>query len=341
MSLLALTYERLLPVIEDDLKDMLAPRPGYPEVFYSMLHYHMGWVDEAGITAQAMKGKRIRPVLCLLVCEASSGDFNPARPSAAAVEIIHNFSLLHDDIQDESPTRRNRPTVWSVWNKPQAINAGDALYTLAFLSLSSLPAQHNSPQMQAKSLAILGETCLELTRGQHLDMDFEARDEVQVDDYLAMITGKTAALLSGAARLGAVTANASQEHEEHYADFGLSLGLAFQVLDDILDIWGDPALTGKQASIDIYQRKKSLPVLHGIAHSEELQELYKADMAFDDKMVQRVVALLDKTGSREYAEDLARSYSEQTTHHLEAASPAGQAGEALHEMVNSLLNRKF
>jgi geranylgeranyl diphosphate synthase type I len=339
MNALTAAFDRYLPLIEDDLQAALDPPAGSPPLFYRMLRYHMGWVDPEGRPAGAAGGKRIRPLLCLLVCEAVCGNGDPARAPAAAVELIHNFSLLHDDIQDRSPTRRGRPTVWTIWGEPQAINAGDALFTLAHLAIPRLLPADAHP-LAARMLTILDETCLALTRGQHLDISFEDQEDVSVEAYLDMIEGKTAALLGAAAHLGALAAGAEREKQETYRQFGRHLGLAFQVLDDVLDIWGDPAVTGKQAAIDIHQRKKSLPVLYGLARSAELRALYADPAPFDEEAIARAIALLDGVGAREYAEKLAREYSEQTIQHLGEAAPHAGAGQALYDLVERLLHRR-
>lgn len=340
MSQLAEMLDRYLPFIESDLRQVLTAPPGVPPDFFGMLHYHMGWADESGEPADnASGGKRIRPVLTLLVCEAVSGDPHPARPAAAAVELIHNFSLLHDDIEDQSPTRRGRSTAWTIWGPAQAINAGDTLFTLAFLAIPRLTRAGANPELLNRMWSILGDTCLELTRGQHLDMLFEGRNDVSTDEYLHMIQGKTAALLAGATTLGALAGGAGGELLSHYRAFGESLGMAFQVIDDTLDIWGDPELTGKEPAVDIRQRKKSLPVLHGLARSEELRALYTQDEPLSDSDVDRAVALLDEVGARTYAEGLARQYTQTTLGSLEAAQPEGSAGEGLHQLVQRLLHR--
>lgn len=309
-------------------------------MFYRMLHYHMGWVDADGQAIPPGSGKCIRPVLCLLVCKATCGDHTPARPAAAAIELIHNFSLLHDDVEDQSPLRRNRPTAWSIWGEKQAINAGDAMFALAHLAIPLLAANRIDRAIQSHMVEIIDETSIELTHGQHLDIAFEGQDEITIEDYLSMIAGKTAALVAAAAWLGALAGGAGDIGQNHYRAFGRSLGMAFQVRDDMLDIWGDPALTGKQAAHDIAQRKKSLPVVYGLAHSPELRTLYADPQPFDEETVRRAVGLLDGVGARDYVDGLARQYSDETIAHLEAAGPSGSAGEALFELVSQLLHRK-
>ena len=238
-------------------------------VYHNMLTYHMGWSGD-GAGAEAT-GKRIRPLMVLLVCAAcgldlkDSGEANwrSALPAAAAVELIHNFSLVHDDIQDNSEKRRGRPTVWVKWGIPQAINSGDGLLVLANLAITDL-LNHYPSEKVVKVSQILQNTCLDLTRGQFLDMSYEKRNDLRVDDYWPMIGGKTAALLSCCCTLGAIMGNADEATVDAYRSFGHYLGLAFQLQDDILGIWGNEAVTGKSIMSDLVEGKKSLPVLAGL-----------------------------------------------------------------------------
>jgi geranylgeranyl pyrophosphate synthase len=176
---------------------------------------------------------------------------------------VHNFSLVHDDIQDNSDKRRGRPTLWTKWGMPQAINTGDGLFVLSNLAVSDL-AENYLADTALRAARALHETCLDLTRGQYMDISYEDRLDLDEDDYWPMITGKTAALLAGCCQMGAILGGAAPASEAAYRDFGLALGLAFQVQDDILGIWGDEAVTGKSAASDLLEGKKSLPVLYGL-----------------------------------------------------------------------------
>ena len=277
----------------------------------------------------------------MLISEAVCGEHRPARPSAAAIELIHNFSLIHDDVEDRSPTRRGRPTVWKIWGEAQAINAGDTMFSLAHMAIPQLTPPDGDAAKTLALLKILGETCLELTRGQHLDMAFETADDIHPDGYINMIEGKTAALIAAAGQMGALAGGADDARQEHYKQFGRNLGLAFQIIDDILDIWGLPEKTGKQAAVDIHQRKKSLPVLYGLERSEALRALYRQEEAFDLADVERAVKLLGETGAEEYSRDLAMQYSVATAAALEHAGPDGEAGENLLKIVEMLLHRDY
>ncbi|MCA9984410.1 MAG: polyprenyl synthetase family protein [Anaerolineales bacterium] len=331
----------LIAAIEAEMQAVLAEKQPGIKPFYGMIHYHMGWVDEQFAPLAGNGGKRIRPVLCLLACAAAGGDWQQAVPAGAAIEILHNFTLIHDDIQDASPTRRGRPTVWTIWGSPQAINAGDAMFAAAHLAMARLFDRGVPAAAVVQAIRRLDETCLDLTIGQHLDMDFEGRAAVVVDEYLRMINGKTAALLALCTELGAIIAGQDEKTIRHYQQFGLKLGLAFQVIDDILGIWGEEAVIGKSAATDIETRKKTLPVLFGIAESSALRDLYEAPAdSHDGQFVSEAIRLLDEIGAREFAEAKATELTSSALEHFAAASPAGDAGQALEALTANLLRRE-
>ena len=328
-------FARWLPEIEAEMKLIAGSADAATYVpFYGMLHYHLGWADASFAPISVPAGKHIRPVLCLLACEAAGGDPRSALPAAAAVELLHNFSLIHDDVEDASDMRRGRPTLWKVWGAPQAINTGDALFTIAHMAFGRLSMYGVSADVQIEARNRFDQTCLRLTQGQFLDMSFEARSVVTVDEYLEMIDGKTAALVSGTAAIGAILARSNRV--DHYAEFGRMLGLAFQIEDDLLGIWGDPSVTGKSAAGDIASRKKSLPVLYGLRRSAELRELYAAL----EIEVPRVVELLEQAGAKEHAATIADDYTQKALVALDAAQPRGEAGEALRTLAAGLLGRR-
>jgi geranylgeranyl diphosphate synthase type I len=331
--------EEMIPAIEAEMRSVLNVTDSTPDRFWGMMHYHMGWAEASLAAANHPSGKRIRPLICLLTCLASGGDWRQAIPAGTAIEILHNFTLIHDDIQDNSPTRRGRPTLWKIWGPEQAINSGDAMFALSHLAMNRLLDQTISPTIVVQALRRLDETCIDLTRGQYNDMRFEQEETVTVDEYLAMIDGKTAALLSLATELGALIAGKDQETVAHYAAFGRELGLAFQVRDDILGIWGDESLIGKSAATDIATRKKSLPVLYGLEKSENLRDLYAGNNS-DDEFVQNAINLLDDVGAREFTHHHEQTYSRSSLNHLEAVSPQGQGAEAIYQLVALLLNRE-
>lgn len=331
----------MLPLVEREMKDVLSDRSSRaPAAFYQMMHYHMGWLNESLKAVEGNGGKRIRPVLCLL-CAAASGDgaWQPALPAAAAAELLHNFTLIHDDIQDESPTRRGHPSVWKLWGIPQAINVGDAMFALAHDALYRLNHGNVSSRTVVRAAKRFDDTCLALTIGQHRDMNFETQMDVSVDEYVDMIGGKTAALLALCGELGSMIGGAKDNTVSHYTAFARNLGLAFQVKDDILGIWGDEDEIGKSAATDILTRKKTLPVLFGLERSTDLRALYKSQ-ASDERFVAQAVDLLDEVGALEFAQTRAAEYSRKALDHLSRAKPRGQAADGLQELVSLLLSRK-
>ena len=217
---------------------------------------------------------------------------------------------------------------------------GDAMFAMAHLALNRLVDQGVGAETAVNALRRFDETCVRLTQGQHADMDFETRDGVSVDEYLAMITGKTAVLLSLCTELGALIAGCDTQTIYNYAQFGLNLGLAFQVIDDILGIWGDEAVIGKSASTDILTKKKTLPVLYGLNQNGALRHLY-AQETTDEAFVQKAIRVLNTTGARDYATQRATYYSQNALQHLEEAHPSGPAFAALNQLSAMLLQRDF
>jgi geranylgeranyl diphosphate synthase, type I len=338
--LFAQLMQRYLPEITQTMQRIASATLTRDEPeFGVMLRYALGWSDENDQPYQHPTGKRLRPVLLLLANEAAGGDWQKALPAAAAVEFLHNFSLIHDDIQDNSPTRHGRPTVWQVWGMANAINAGDAMFAMSYMALSTL-TEHVSADLTQQVWRIFNATNIELTRGQHLDMRFEKQSVLSVDDYISMISGKTAALLAACAQMGALIATDNSETAAYYAEFGLNLGIAFQIHDDILGIWGDPKVTGKSAATDILTRKKSFPVLYGLAQNPALVDVY-ARPEFGDADVAEAVQLLDEVNTQDYTRQQETIYYQKAIHALEAANPTGEPARQLQEFVGFLFQRNY
>ena len=329
--------ESILPAIEAELQRQVA-RLDEPRTrpFYEMLTYHMGWTGEgAGAEAQ---GKRIRPRLVLLTTASCSANWQFALPAAACVELIHNFSLVHDDIQDKSDLRRGRPTVWRKWGEAHAINVGDALFILAHLSLSELKDRF-AADVALKAEAVIDRACLDLTRGQYLDMSYESQPGLTVKDYWPMVAGKTAALLSACTHIGAILGGADESTQEAYRDFGHYLGLAFQVHDDYLGIWGDSALTGKSTDSDLVTGKKSLPVLYGLGQDGPFARR-RAEGPVSAEEVPILAEQLMREGAKVFTQETADRMTDLALQSLRQANPQGEAGEALFEFANRLSNRQ-
>ncbi|MDY7039883.1 MAG: polyprenyl synthetase family protein [Chloroflexota bacterium] len=337
-------FSHYLQAIEKELKAILGTPHELLAPFYGMMHYHLGWVDEHFVAREVYKGKRLRPLFCLLTCEAAGGDFSQALPAAAAVEIVHNFSLIHDDIEDNSPTRRHRTTVWKLWGIPHGINAGDGLFAHAYLTLSHLVERGVSHARALAAQRALVEACLMLCEGQYLDMTFETRQEVGLDEYLWMIRNKTATLLACSCQLGAMVASDDSTLIAHYYRFAENLGMTFQVQDDILGIWGQKEVTGKSAISDILQRKKTLPFVYAVSvagqeeASRRLKEIYGRPV-IDERAVNEVLDILDSVGAREYATEVGAEYHSLALKELEATNVDNEAHASLRQLADSLLGR--
>jgi geranylgeranyl diphosphate synthase type I len=303
---------------------------------HDMLAYHMGWKGH-NITAET-RGKRVRPLLVLLTCSAAGGDWKKALPAAAAVELVHNFSLIHDDIEDRSALRRGRKTVWKKWGIPQAINAGDAMLTLAHLQLVGLQ-EHLTYPVTLKAIKILQQACLHLTQGQYLDLHYEKCSNVTIDDYWTMVEGKTAALISASTELGAHTALSDELTCSYYKNFGRLLGLAFQVQDDFLGIWGDSALTGKSNQSDLITRKKTLPILYGLNRSVEFSLRWRKGIISLSEL-NNIISFLDDEGVKKYTLELIDSLTQQSLYELNRAHPIGVPGQVLQDFAMNLIHRQ-
>jgi len=337
MDAKALT-DRYLPALEAEMQAVIAAPSSDLHDLYGYLRYHMGWVDAQFHPITGHAGKRLRPTFCLLSCQACGGDWEQALPAAAAIELLHNFSLIHDDIEDGDTARRGRPTLWKLWGLPQGLNAGDALYALAHLALLRLSERNRPDRTVLTAARLFEETCMRLTEGQFLDIAFETQENVSLQTYLLMIEKKTAALLAAACKLGALLAGASSTQQEHLHTFGHHLGLAFQIQDDILGIWGNPQVTGKPARSDLLCRKKTLPIVHALQESAPLRSLFaKDDLTPAD--IAQATKLIESAGSRAFAEEQARHHTNRALEALDAADLDNPAGNALHDLAVSLLGR--
>jgi geranylgeranyl diphosphate synthase, type I len=300
--------------------------------FYAMQDYHLGWRNRELSPDDFDPGKLLRPQLVLLACEAVGGDPQQALPLAAGVQLIHDFTLIHDDIEDNSDTRRGRVTVWREWGLAQGINTGDGMFVIAHLALHQL-AEAGVPA--ALALAVLrrfDETILRVCEGQFLDLSYEGNLTISTDDYLAMIGRKTAALVDGAAAMGALVGGADQATATVLGDFGRSLGLAFQIQDDLLGIWGDPELTGKPRAADLYRRKVSLPVVYALAHAAERAELaalYGGEGELDTAGVARALDILDSSGAQAATEALGAEHHAAALAALAGLPPNDSPGAAV------------
>ncbi len=311
---------------------------------YNMMRYHLGWVDDAGQPGSGTAGKRLRPFLCLHACESVGGEWQQALPVAASLELVHNFSLIHDDIQDESGERRGRPTVWTLWGRAQAINVGDGMHALALSSLLRSEEAGVSHEKVVQAARLLGEASLKLCEGQYLDISYENRLDISVGDYLEMISGKTAALFRCALEVGGLIGTDDRKTLARFRGFGHALGMMFQVHDDVLSIWGELENTGKSTTSDIEMRKKTLPIVYALEAAEggdrdRLHGVYAKGRPSDED-VEYVIEALSRLGAQEYARGIANRYYEQALTELDGTGVSVQAKEELKTIADFLLRRE-
>jgi geranylgeranyl diphosphate synthase type I len=332
--------EDYLRAIEKEMRDSMAVQDSALAPYYGMISYHLGWVDEDFSPSEQGTGKRLRPLLCLLSCEANGGDWGQAVPAAAAIELIHNFSLIHDDIEDNSLQRRHRPTLWSLWGQAQAINVGDGLFAISRLALQRLGDRDVCPDKIVRAFHLIDETCLGLTEGQYLDLAFEEKDSVTVDMYMEMIGKKTAALMGCATEMGALLATDDVSIIEKFGSFGYQLGLVFQIVDDMLGIWGVGEATGKGVGEDIVNRKKSLPVVYAMQRSEGLREIYR-QVQMEPEQQLAVMEGLEAVSARDYSLCMATQHLESAMATLEGTGIENAAQDRLKEIARFLLDREY
>ena len=310
----------------------------------NMLRYHMGWEDEHGHPTVSGTGKGLRSSLCVYACEAVGGTASQSLSLAASVELIHNFSLIHDDIQDEDTERRHRPTLWSIWGKPMALQAGNVLRVLADMGPQQLNQKEVDPDILASCSKILTTACLEIIEGQFLDLSFEGKTDIGISRYIDMITRKTGALIRSAMHLGAISGTENPRDIESLANCGHYLGLLFQIRDDYLGIWGSDKETGKPTGSDIIRKKNSLPIVYGLERADDplkkrIRQIYsQVDIQSDD--VDMVISLLEDTKAPEYINKLALENANKARKAIEHVSLIPGASTDLEELLDFLLNRQ-
>ena len=338
-------FSRYKSSVEQELYRVV-PDAGGSEA-YSLLRYHLGWVDREGsdMETPVSQGKALRPTLCLFACDALADDFSKALPAAAALELIHNFSLIHDDIQDQDIERRHQPTVWHLWGIPKALSAGNAMQCTGDLALLEAGGENVAPETVLRVSGILTESYLEMIQGQCMDLEFESRMDIKAEEYLYMIACKTGALFRCGLEIGALLATDDTATVQAFANFGDHLGQAFQIRDDYLGIWGDEATLGKSTATDIRRRKKSYPVVFALERAsgramDDLIRIYgKEELEEDD--VQRVLAVLDEVGSQEHAQRLTEAAAARALEALKPVSLPQWAQTEAEELVDFLARREF
>jgi geranylgeranyl diphosphate synthase type I len=318
-----------IAAIDEEIREVLSQTDPALQPFYGMMLYHLG-LD----TQRTGGGKRMRPLMCVLVYEALAGESQAVLPAAAALELLHNFTLIHDDIEDQDPTRHHRPTVWSVWGVPQAINTGDGMYAASRLAVQRLRERHFPADRILDFACLIDQACVRVCEGQFLDISFESRTDVTVGRYRAMAARKTGALIAACAEGAAVLATEDPQVRESLARFGDSFGQAFQAYDDLLGIWATTERTGKLEMQDLVKRKKTLPVVMAFEKASprakaELAALFEPAAPLPAENVERIRQLLDDLGTREQLEREITTHRTRALYELRGIGALAAADEPL------------
>ena len=311
---------------------------------YQMLRYSMGWSDIHGNSSAGTEGKALRPTLCLFACEATCGSATRALQASVSLELIHNFSLIHDDIQDRDQTRHHRPTLWTVWGEPKALVAGNILRAIAAMSVSRLVEQGVTFDGVLRVNSLLTEAYLDMIEGQYLDISYEGRSDIGIAHYLDMISKKTGALIRCALTIGALIGTRDESTVRAFNDCGRSLGFVFQIRDDMLGIWGDEEATGKPVGADIRRKKSTLPVVFAMSQAqsrdiETLLSIYHG-AAVGDKEVASVLDIMERVGAKEYAQSLAAEHRQQALDSLAGVELAPHVLQDMEDLAQFLMVRQ-
>lgn len=303
------------------------PYPEQPGQLYEPISYHM-----------ALGGKRVRPVLTLMACDAMGGDPSVALNAAVGIEMLHNFTLLHDDVMDNADVRRGKPTVHRRWNDNTAILSGDTMLTIA--------TQYISCVRNWQVMDLFNKTAIEIYEGQQWDMDYECRNDVTVDEYINMIRLKTSVLLGCALKMGALVADAAPEQADLLYEAGVNMGLAFQLRDDVLDVWGDPKTFGKEIGGDIMNNKKTFLLISTMQQAkgddaDELRHWLNDPYTTRDEKVQGVTALYERLGVRQLAEDAIAHYNDLAVAAFNQVKMSDEDKQRFIDLANRLAGRNF
>ena len=309
-----------------------------------MFRYYMGWADRDGKPLSAAQGKALRPTLCLFACEAAGGTVQQAMPAAVAIELIHSFSLIHDDIQDMDETRHHRPTLWAVWGIPRALVAGNVLRIVADMTLGKLADRGVSDETAARVVQVLTDAYLSMIEGQYLDLSYEGRHDIHAPQYLDMIARKTGALIRCSTKLGAVIGSREEATVDTLESYGQSLGVVFQIRDDVLGVWGEEETTGKPVGADIRRKKNSFPVVYAMsaASAEDrrtLERVYSKEQP-SDADVSEVLEVMERTGVKEQADILMSEHRDRALDALSGLEIEPTIRREAEDLVHFLLVRE-
>lgn len=320
------SIEQLQLKVSDSLKKL--PLYGKPDGLYQPIAYTL-----------SQGGKRIRPLFVLISNQMFGGNADDALPAATAIEIFHNFTLLHDDIIDRAPLRRGIETVYKKWNTNIAILSGDTMFAIAYGELSK-----SNPALLPDLMQIFTKTAIEVCEGQQFDIDYEEMSTIELHDYIRMIRLKTAVLLAASLKIGALIANASHDDASRIFNFGINLGIAFQLQDDLLDAFGDESVFGKQTGGDIAANKKTVLFITAIEKAapeirENLLKLYSENGIDNSTKIQKVLNIFNELDVKHEAEKLISDYYDQAMHSLKAINIPEERKQILYEIADSMLKR--
>jgi geranylgeranyl diphosphate synthase, type II len=301
--------------------------PVSPETLYDPAQYILG-----------IGGKRVRPVCVLMGNELFDEIIDDTYLAATAVELFHNFTLIHDDIMDKAPLRRGMETVHIKYGEATALLSGDATFVQAYVYLSKM-----QPDILQKVLPLFNKTALQVCEGQQLDMDFEKKAEVTMQEYVEMITLKTSVLLAACLKLGSIIGGASLGNQDHLYEFGKNLGIAFQIQDDYLDAFGDPSKFGKQVGGDILANKKTFLMIHALeaASASDKKQLQQLLLSNPHNKVDQVLSIFKNAGVDAWALQLKNEYYEKAMYHLEAIAVMSRRKQALQQLAQFLIQREY
>ncbi len=338
--------EHLRSEILSQMQLLIPKNTDFPQEFYDMIYYHLGWENHTSIPIVGSSGKMMRAIFGLLCCEMVDGDMKKTTLGLAAIELIHNFSLIHDDIQDDSLMRRGRKTVWAIWGKAQAINAGDALFTIGRNSLLKLSdkvdykidhqVDHKiDHQVVLKCIELMDEACLALCKGQYLDISFEKKTNIDIDNYLQMVRLKTSTLWGLAGYFGAYISTKDEEVALICQKIGENIGISFQIQDDISSIWGLDQVTGKTGN-DLQKCKKNLPLIHALnlnknQRKSEILQIYQQQKISEQDVIE-LRKILDQTKSKQFSMDTADKYIKKAINDLSLVGQSSSCKDLIYSL---------
>mgnify|MGYP001027929468 CR=1 FL=1 len=298
-----------------------------------MIYYSVGFDPDGNLIGG---GKRLRPIICGLVSGSLCGDWEISLPFGISLELLHNFTLIHDDIEDQSDTRHRLPTLWKKWGLPLSLNAGDLLFAIAYQSILDAATS----EQKSKAIKIFDRIIQNLILGQHRDISFEKRDVISEDEYFSMIHGKTVSLFGGCCAFGALAAGADDRVLEDFTTVGEYFGYAFQIRDDFLGIWGDTDVFGKSVSSDITSKKMTLPIVYGLEKDSDFKKFW-TNYSGDESEVQKVNSWLKEIGADKYTEMRCQYFTDKATCLLRSYTIHEEYQKKISELFTSLLDRKI